>query len=218
MQLSQKIDALQSEKALHAKKLVQLQSKLAQLKESDATRAKTLDEDREAINKVKLELDKKRMKSAAQTEECLTKLKEFHQRCLSKGGDEEEKGGSGEKSDRSEMDELAARAVELRHKAQVAEEASHVAELEKVKLEQNLADTLDEFANLDSFARTVQAQYDAIQLWYELFHSWNIGAACNTCNTPIQDIGAMVDAHIAKNKSLLTSSATTAEGSFSEST
>lgn len=201
-QLAKRIDSLRSEKAATAKKQVKLHVKLSNLKESNLTRAKAFEEDREAINKSKVELEHKRDDCELQTDTAITKLRQLQESIQLKAKEQGESsqivdGTVEEEAQNSKavIAELAAQAIELRHKAQVSEEDAYEAEMDKVKLEQKLTDMIAEFGKLETFSQNLQARYEAIQQWYEVFHSWNEKASCDACKQSL-DIGAIIDAAI----------------------
>ena len=178
------------------KKHSKLQTKLELLKESDVRRAKSLDEDREGVKKLKLHYIEKRDECVLKTQSVMERLQDQMLKLRKdrkldentmEGIDEEEKMVTS-----GEVEELSAKVIQMRHKAQIVEEKSQKAELEKVNLEQDLTDTLAEFEKLEEFNTTLAHQYGRIQQWYDAFYSWNETASCPNCKARM-DVNTLVE-------------------------
>lgn len=206
--LRKQIVSLQERKTNIADKRTLLQAELSGLKESDAIRAKALQEDCDAVNKSKSELIEKCEHINAESTSCASKLRDYQERLKR---DFEDRGAkmdvveadelSEVQNSKTDVAELVAQVAELKAKVDEKEEKAREAEEEKTKAEENVTETLAEFKTLDTFARSLQASYAEIQLWYEAFEAWNSTSSCEDCKHPI-NVGAIVAEEIErKNKS-----------------
>lgn len=192
-ELKEKIGILTVERDDEAKTCERLKRKNTELKESEATRSKALDEDRQAIAKVKRDFETQIMENNAKLRSALASLlkaKKNYTITSSEDSEEGEEPHSTPKED--QQDESTSRVAELEKILKDTEDKLSVASSEKTKLEGNLAATILEYEKLDEFSRSLQSRYEAIQTWYEVFEEWNSSAKCSSCGTSL-DVGTIVD-------------------------
>lgn len=184
------------ERDAELKNCERLRSKNQQLKEADATRGKALDEERQAVAKLKADLRQqiedcnRRLRSAL---ESLNEYKRAHSVAVI-----EEVDGAGspdtsaQEADQGEAEQTSTTISDLELKAKNLEEKLTMVEGEKNKLEENLGETLKEFKKLDDFSTNLQSQYEAIHAWYGIFEEWNRSAKCSSCNASL-DVASIID-------------------------
>lgn len=197
-QLKKQIVSLQDKKKSIGENRSSLQLDLAELKESDAIRAKALHEDCEVLNKSKNDFVQKCEHSNTQSSLHASKLREYQERLDREfvHGDnsmdvvDTEAQGEAQNA-KSNIAEIASQVAELEPKVRDLEEKAQEALEDKLKLEQNLTETLAEFKKLETFAQSLQSRYGEIQLWYEAFDAWNQTSTCDHCKTAI-NVGAII--------------------------
>jgi hypothetical protein len=203
LQLKENIGILTVEKAAEAKNCQRLKSKNAQLKQADETRGKALDEDRQAVAKLKSVLEKQLEESNASLRSAISSLM-LAKRKLSHGSNETNFDSEEPFERPSELivpDTIQnlSQVTELTEKLLVTEEKLSIVTEEKVKLEENLTATLLEFEKLDEFSRSLQSRYEAIHSWYTIFEDWDQSSQCNFCHSRI-DVASIIDKRIEESK------------------
>lgn len=195
-QLKETVGSLTIERDAETKNCERLKIKNQQLKESEATRGKVLDEERQVVTKLKTDLREqmeecnRRLRSAL---ESLLGYKRTHSLPIVEENENAESDDiSTDNANQTVEQDSSTAMTELAQKIISLEEKLAFAESEKTKLEENLGETLKEFKKLDDFSTNLQAQYEAIHLWYETFEEWNRSARCSSCSAAL-DIVPIID-------------------------
>ena len=173
-----------------------LRSKNKQLKESEATRGKALDEERQAVAKLKADLRQQIEDCNRKLRSALQSLNEYRTKHNIQTAEVVENATNQETSAEEAMGAAPNDSSDHSHTvaptvASLQEKLATVVE-EKNKLEGNLGETLKEFKKLDDFSTNLQSQYEAIHMWYEIFEEWNKNATCSSCKGRL-DVASIID-------------------------
>lgn len=202
-QLKENIGTLTIERDAEVKTCERLRSKNKQLKESDATRGKALDEERQAVAKLKADLREQIEDCNRKLRAALESLNEYRTKHNLPDVENVEDASAKDTSAQIAVEDAQVESSDNPQPTEstvpsLQDQLTTVVE-EKNKLEGNLAETLKEFKKLDDFSTNLQSQYEAIHTWYEIFEEWNRTATCSSCKASL-DVASIIDGLLEDSK------------------